>query len=216
MAGFPLGTPVLNLTGTVTNPTNTAYSDGLSTSFTMDRHGSALVTQLHGMRYTKSARGNLFLGTSGVAGAKLLAPGGTTAGFILYNPASSGVLLEVEQFKISGASTEALVVAGLGIEGSSQIPSGTLTGATITGLPLGGARGASQAKVYLAATVVAMVFIGGIGLSVGVVTGPAVNGIVDFDGTLVLAPGFALNFVSTITQGSDIAVCDVVWSEWPA
>ncbi len=215
MGAFPLGTPVLNLVGEVRNPTNSKYSDGLSVSFLLDPNGGHLVSPLHAGRFLKSSRGNLYWGSSGVAGASLLAPGGTTAGFVLYNPAGSGVILEVERFMVAGASTETCVISGLALEGSVQVPSGTLTGAAITGMPLGAARGSAQAKVYKAATIVAMTFIGGLGMTVGATTSPATALSWDFDGAITVAPGMAINFCSAITQSSDIMICDVLWSEWP-
>jgi hypothetical protein len=214
MSSFPLGTPVLDLVTVTQDPTATQNKDTSLVTATSGRHGETLVSEIHGARYVKASRGNLFWGTSGVAGASLLAPGGTTAGFVLYNPVGSGVIVEVEQFKIVGASTETDVIAGLALEGSVQTPSGTLTGATIANMPLGGPTKSPMAKVYKACTIAAMTFLGGIGLTVTATTSPMPVGLIDFDGTLLLWPGYSINFCSTITQSSDIAVCDVIWSEW--
>ena len=131
---------------------------------------------------------------------------------MLYNPGTSGKLIEVEQLKLAGASTETDVIAGIGVEYGVQVPSGTLTGTAVTGMPLGNS-GTPLGKVYAACTLAAMTFLGGLGASIGATTGPSSVPIIDFDGTLVLYPGTAINFVSTITQSSDIIVCDVVWSE---
>ncbi len=214
MSAYPLGTPITNLATVTQDPTGTQNRDSSLVTAISGRHGELTVAELHGKRFVKSARGNLFWGTSGVAGASLLAPGGTTGGFILYNPASSGINVEVEKFRVCGASTETTVVAGLAVEGSLQAPTGTLTGATIAGMPLGGNARTNLAKVYKAATITAMTFLGGLGLTIIATTSPPLTSFIDFDGCLVLAPGYAINFCSTITQSSAIMVCDVLWSEW--
>lgn len=215
--------PGMNPSAVVQNPVQNQIQDTSLAPLAVGRHNDMLMSQVHGRRYVKSARSNLFWGTSGTAGASLLAPGGTTAGFVLYNPAGSGVLVEVEQFRVVGASTETVVVAGLALEGSVQVPSGTLTGATVSQMPLGAgnvgavtASSAAQARVYKAATIAAMTYIGGLGLTFTATTSPMPVGLVDFDGTLVLNPGMAINVVSTISQVAAITACDWLWSEWKA
>ena len=78
MSSFPLGTPVLDLVTVTQDPTATQNKDTSLVTATSGRHGETLVSEIHGARYVKASRGNLFWGTSGVAGASLLAPGGTT------------------------------------------------------------------------------------------------------------------------------------------
>jgi hypothetical protein len=221
----PYIVPGLNADAVVQNVNLNQISDTSPTILAALRHGEQAVSEIHGKRYAKASRGNMFWGTSGTAGATLIAPGQTTGSFILYNPVASGVLIEVEQFRISGASTETSVVAGLLLEGSVQVPSGTLTGATVSSLPLGGligpgnigvvtASSAAKGRVYKAATIAAATFIGGLGVTIQATTSPVPLGTVDFDGSLVLAPGMMINVVSAITQSPQIAVCDWVWSEW--
>lgn len=213
---------LLSLLGQSGNFNATRYPDNSQQPPSVAQHGDLLVGSLHSKRYHKASRGNLFWGTSGVAGASLLAPGGTTGSFVLFNPPTSGKLIEVEQFRISGASTETDVVAGLALEGSVQTPSGTLTGAAIASMPLGGGalgnvgntKGLNQGQLYKACTIAAMTFLGSIGLTIQVTSSPMPVGLIDFDGSLVLYPGMAINFVSTITQGATFAVCDVLWSEF--
>jgi hypothetical protein len=204
---------LFNLTAQVTNPNTQQNPDGGQVAVTGARHGEVVVTEFHGKRYIKASRGNLFWGTSGVAGAKLLAPGGTTGSFVLYNPPGSGKFLEVEQLKLSGASTETDIIAGIGVEYGVQTPTGTLTGTLTTSMPLGGSGGAPNGKVYAACTIVAMTFLGGVGMTIAATTSPPAAGIVDFDGTLVVAPGCSINFVATISQTTDIIVTDIIWSE---
>lgn len=213
---YPSGTPVAMLAGQVRNPVSEQNGDGNVSPMLLGRHGEQLISHLHGRRYSKAARSNLFWGSSGVAGASLLAPGGTTGSFVLFNPPTSGVLLEVEKLLLSGASTETCVISGIAMEGTVQTPTGTLTGTTTTGMPLGNSRATALGKVYKACTISAMTFIGGVGRTIIATSSPGNPMEVDFDGTLVLAPGFALNFVSAITQSANIVLADILWSEWLA
>lgn len=208
---------------TVRNP------DGSQGPLSVAQHGDLLFSELHGRRFHKASRGNLFWGTSGAGGASLLAPGGSGANsgsFILYNPAGSGKYLDVEQFRIAGASTETSVIAGLALEASIQLPTAIPAVGTISQMPLGaGAIAAPTAsapsagriavgKAGTAPTITAMTFLGGLGLTIQATTSPLAVGLIDFDGSLVLAPGMAINFVSTITQSTNFAICDVLWSEF--
>lgn len=219
MAQIPLSS--LTLVGQTVNPALVENTDGTQTPPAFGRHNDLMVTEVHGRNYIPATRGNFYWGTSGVAGAKLLAPGGTTAGFVLYNPATSNKLIEVVQFRVAGASTETDVIAGLALEGSVQAPSGTLTGSTISSFPLGlgglgvgGSVGIGSARVYSAATIVAATFLGSLGLTLTATTSPMPVGFVDFNGSLVLYPGMMINACSTITQSTDLLVCDWLWSEW--
>ena len=217
----PYIVPGLNPDAVTQNCNLNQNSDTAPVILAAGRHGEQMVSELHGKRYHKASRGNLFWGTSGTAGASLIAPGQTTGSFILLNPATSTKYIEVEQLRVSGASTETVVVSGLLLEGSVQTPTGTLTGATVSALPLGiGNLGATtatatpQGKVYKGATITAMTFIGGLGVTLQATTSPVPLGTVDFDGTLVLAPGMCINVCSAITQGATIMVCDWIWSEF--
>ena len=182
------------------------------------RHNDQYVSELHGSAYAKASRNNLYWGTSGTGGVKLIAPGQTTSSFMLFNPVGSGVIVEVEEVRVAGASTETVVISGLALEGSTQTPTGTLTQGVVTAMPLGYngvAAGNNKALVFKSvSTIAAMTFLGGLGLTIGATSSPMARAIVDFDGSLLLQPGFCLNLVSTISQVNDIVVADWIWSEW--
>jgi hypothetical protein len=210
----------MNADAIVINPALTQNTDSTPLVLGAGRQGEQLVSEIHGKRYVSSSRGNLYWGTSGVAGSAPLAPGGTTGGFILYNPATSGVLVEVHQFRVSTGSTATEVISGLQLEGSVQAPSGTLTGCTVSQMPLGTSVGAltatspAKAKVYGVATITAMTYLGNLAMSITATTaGPSV-GLIDFDGTLVLSPGMCINVCSSITNTGKIILMDWLWSEW--
>lgn len=214
MSGFPLGTPVMNFTGLVTNPAASQDSDGSAVTFGMGRHKDVLVAEIHGKRYYKALRGNLFTASfGGAVGVSVIAAGQTSAVACLANPATSGILMELEQIRITGATVQTDVIAGLALEGSVQTPSATTT-ATINGFPLGAVKGSNLGKAFQAATITAMTYLCGLGLNIQATTGPGNPMLFDADGMILLAPGFAMNLISTITQGANKLCVDMVWSEW--
>jgi hypothetical protein len=202
------------------NPTFNQNQDTGVNPMASGRSGELLTADVHGRMFTAGSRQNVWWGTSGVAGSAPLAPGGTTGGFILYNPVNSGVYVEVHQFRAAGGSTETDVIAGLALEGSVQVPSGTLTGCTVSQLPLGignigtvTASSSAKARVYGAATIVAATYIGNLGVTLQATTSPP-NIFVDFNGSLILYPGMMINVVSSITNTGKIILMDWLWSEW--
>ena len=208
----------MNADAITINPALIQNTDSTAIVLGSGRHGEQLVSEVHGKRYVSAARGNLWHGSSGTGGVSLLAAGGTTGGFVLYN-SDTQKLIEVHKVRLSAATTITDVIAGLGIEGSKQVPTGTLTGTLTTPSPLatiGVAAGSSTSvgKVYGACTISAMTFLGSLGLNVTATTfGPQIAEI-DFDGSLVLGPGYAINLVSSITQSTGIMWATFIWSEW--
>jgi len=134
---------------------------------------------------------------------------------MLYNPVGSGIIVELEQIRVTGATVETDVIAGLALEGNVQTPTGTTPATTVTPFPLGVSPAPSPtAKAFVAATITAMPFICGLGLTIQATTQPPNGAVFETDGQIVLAPGFTLNLISTITQGTNKLVVDFVWSEW--
>src|SRR5216684_8120773 len=200
----------------VANPALTQNLDNNPSPITGGRHGDLLVSRAHGTKYVSRARGNGFVYSSGAAGVSIIAAAQTTGSWVLYNPVGSGVLIDLERIHISGATVETDVISGLALEGSLQTPSGTLTKATPATFQLGAGRGSNQGIVYSAGpTLTAMTFLCGLGLTITATTSPMPVGIVDLDGTIVLAPGYAVNLVSAITQGTNKLIVDFFTSEWP-
>lgn len=205
-------------TGLVLSPASQQNPDGSVVPSITGRHGDFLVSEVHGKRYQSAARGNLYWGTSGNTGVSILAPAQTTGGFVLYN-SSTNKILEVHKIKFTTASVATVVVAGMGLEGSLQVPSGTLTGTVTTPMPLAtvgvaASASGSAGKVYGACTLVAMTYIGGLAVSDTATTSTPGVAEVDLDGTLLVGPGYSINVVSSITQSTAKMIVDMVWSEW--
>jgi hypothetical protein len=203
------------LLGTAGNPATLQQADGGTLPITTDHNGGLLVREIGGKRFSGASRGNLFWANfGGAVGVSVIAAGQTTGVALLYNPVGSGILVELVKLRVSGATVETSVISGLALEGSVQTPTAVTAAASINAMPLGLTRGAPLAKAYQAATIVAMPFIGGLGLTVQATTSPPTPAEVDFDGTLVLAPGFTVNLVSAITQGTGKLIVDMLWQEW--
>jgi hypothetical protein len=202
------------LLGTAGNPATLQQADGGTLPVTTDHNGALLVREVGGKRYADASRGNLFVASaSGFTGVAPLAPGGTTAGFMFYNPSGSGILMDIHRIVAAPVAAATTVVAALGLEYGTP-PSAVGTAATIVAMPLGASRGAPLGKAAFGSTIVAMAYLMTLGLTAestaGIIEGQLVF---DFDGTLVLAPNTAVNIVSTITQGTAKWLQDVIWSE---
>lgn len=75
-------------------------SDGSYVSLRSDKQGNSTVTQAHGKYYEPASRGVLFAACEQGTG---VAPGtalGTTAAFVLYNPAGSGKRLAIKKVSV--------------------------------------------------------------------------------------------------------------------
>lgn len=194
---------------------NVRLQDTQQAPFAMGRHGEQLAGEIHGKRFVSRIMGNGFSANfNGNTGVSIIAPGQTTAGAVLYNPAGSGVNVELERIVITTASAATVVVAGLGLEGSVQVPS-SVTAATTNTFPLGAGVGTAKALAYKTATIVAMTYIMGLGLSFAATTSVNPVSVWDSDGGFTMAPGFAINLVSSITQATAKLIVDFFWSEWP-
>lgn len=215
----PYLVPGINADAVVQNPALNQLGDTSPTVLAAGRHGEQLVSEIHGKRYVSASRGNLFWGSTGNTGVSIIAPGGTTGGAVLYNSDASK-FIEVHFIRVTTASVATAVIAGLGIEASKQVPSGTLTGTVHTQMPLGATVGVaasatvSVGKMYGACTITAMTYIGGLGMSVIATTSAGSIAQVDLDGSLILGPGMSMNLVSSITQATNKLIVDYVWSEW--
>lgn len=206
---------VFNFVANVLDPTRNQQPDGGQTTPLAGRHSEFLMSRIHTESYISRSRGNGFVASFGGAGGVALDTTGQTTGLaVLFNPSGSGVYVDLERIQFTTASTATQVIAGYALEGSLQTPSGTLTSATVNSFPLGGAKGSPQAKAYTTPTITAMSFICGLGLSATATTSTSSPAVCDFGGKMILAPGFAVNVISTIDQATAIVAIDMFWSEW--
>jgi hypothetical protein len=208
---------VFQLVGSVINPASVSNPLGTFTGAGLGKHGELLTGRVHGEHFVSRINGAGFIGSTGAAGhSAIAAPAQTTGSFVLYNPIGSGIYVELESIAVTNpTSTQTQIIAGLSLEGSVQTPSGTLTLATVTSGLLGSGK-LPVAQCYGSGpTIVAMAYICGLGLNITSTAGMSSPAIREFNGQMVLLPGFSINVCSTLVQTSEHLGLDLFWSEWP-
>jgi len=176
--------------------------------------GEALVADLHGKWYTAAVRGKVFIGSALIAGVILPVNTTTAPTFTLYNPIGSGVNLELISLDIGWPAAAASVIGTILGSLSTQTPSAVTAGGVTIAVPVGvGAGGAAQAKLYTAATIVAItshIPLLNVTSTADVMTASHY----DFDGRVVLAPGGLITLTSTPAQTA-VALPSLSWAEFP-
>ena len=219
MAGTPFlaGIPAVPLVSVTSNPATAQNSDTSATILGSGRNGDALVSQVHGNYYNAAVRGNLFTcNAAGATGRTILAPGGTTSGFMFYNPVGSGVNMEIVELLVA-PTTATDVVGVIGIEYGA--PPTTVTNAgTVINMFVGGVGRTALCKASWGSTIVAMTYLQALPIFVQTTAGVLQGSSVLYrpEGRLVLAPGGACNIVSIeTTQSTNVWQQGVMWAEWP-
>lgn len=210
------------MTGVAQNPVQTQNSDTSMAPVAMGHQGDMLVSEIHGKYYTSAARSGLYLGSTLIAGVALPANAANVVSkFTLWNPAGSGVNVELVEFGIGIDSATTVVngiVAGFqfGVGGAVTAP-GTLT--ATTSIALGGTNpgGTPKATLYSAATLVnaavlspLLPIFGGFGAVTDTGTAPDPH---KFDGAVVLPPGSLVTFLTTVAAET-ATFCGLTWAEW--
>ena len=218
---LPEGTPVGLLMGQTINPPTVQNSDGQITTFGMGHAGEQIVRELGGKRYIAASRGNLFHACYGAVTLNVYT---TTAGVaLLFNPLGSGKLVEVHKIRATPIlATEVVdgLVLGvlLGVGGGTAVPTTHSAAAGIYSMPLNGSSLTPVASAWASATVVQPSLLMGLGMgdsSTTATNNMAAPAEIDFDGTLVLAPGTIITVAtSTTVEGGANLIIDIDWSEW--
>lgn len=204
------------IAGTVQNPAQAQVNDSTDFPVSMGRHGQMHTSDVHGMFYAAGSRGAIFSANANDAtGRTILAAGGTTSGFMFYNPVGSGINMEVLELLIAPL-TATDVVGVLGIEFGAP-PTTVGTAATVRNHLIGGTGQTALGKASYGSTIVAMTFLRWLPVFVqttaGVLQGS--NVLYQPNGHLVLAPGGAVNIISSTTQSTNLWAQSVTWAEWP-
>lgn len=208
------------VTGIIAAPSNTSQTDGTTTqAFLQGKQGELLDAKLHGDFYTQAYRGNLFFGTTATAGTTIpIQASGLASTFTLYNPASSGKILELVSYTVAFEAATT-VVSDVSLYFQAQIGTvnailSSLTALTTRPALLGGSF-ASQAALYSAAT-----FTGAL------VKGPTLFGPTAvtstqmgpteylFNGRILVPPGVAVTTAGNAAQAS-AASQTLFWIENP-
>src|SRR5579859_6275625 len=82
--------------GRVQNVSVTQVNDGALSEISLGRNGQVHVAAVHGAAYAAASRGAVFSANANDGtGRTILSAGGTTSGFMFYNPVGSGVNMEI-------------------------------------------------------------------------------------------------------------------------
>ena len=172
-------------------------SDGENVIARAGRQGDAIVSQLHGKYYEQTRNGNSF-GITGGLTTTTAGGAATFTGLIVGNPAGSGYNLAINKvFVMQGAALTAETEIGV----MYGINTTTVSLTTIFNRFAGGR--ASVAVANAGQTITAMTaFIPFIGSGSGAITVPGVIPVaeVDFAGSLIIPPGYAIaSYTSRVT-----------------
>jgi len=218
MAGNPLltGTASFPLVGVVRNPAQAADQDSSVSVIGMSRHGSAYADAIHGGFWHSTLRGRVFSATAhGLTGVAPLAPAGTTAGFMFYNPAGSNVNMEIlEITALPVTATDVVAVLGIEVGG---VPSAVGTAVTPVSNLQGNSAQTALCKAAYGSTIAAMTLLYFMPVFVQTTAGVLQGSLGTYrpNGNLILGPNSGANIVSTITQSTNLWNQCVIWAEWP-
>jgi hypothetical protein len=210
-----------NFTNTIGDPTKNRQIDGTGINSFAGVHGSQLASEIHGKYFEVAKRGQLFIGSTLIAGVALPVNAATLVSkFTLWNPAGSGYDVELVEFAI-GFTSATEVIGGICLGLQTKVSTsggnpGTLTALTPVAGYAGGS-GSNKAALYSAATLTnaAVLPVYALGMNFSATSGPTsgANSYV-FDGKIVLPPDTIATFVTNIAAET-AATCSLSWAEWP-
>lgn len=212
-------------------PSNVNGTDGQPYDLLGGKSAEAIVAELHGKYFTQNYRGNLFSASLSSASALVAPATNATPNFVLWNPAGNNVALAVARFSygyVSGTPAAGTIgysflpYAGSNIGGTAAISAFTtltIRSCTVGKSYTGNALAGSAATITgVAPSAAALLRYGG--LSQGIIAAASVaagmNMNEDFDGTLIVPPGFALYPVCSAASSATYMV-SALWEEipWP-
>ena len=186
----------------------------------------AVTVQPYGGKWYKAAKeGRLFIGNDAAAGQVLPIYSATAAKFVLWNPAGSGVNLNLVRFTSSYVDTTCAATGftiGIMKSAGSALATGgvsVFTEATPERAPYGGVTGGNKVRFALTATIIAPTVLYQMGhnqlvLTATDATTAGMEFRLDFDGELLIAPNNLISFGGNIAQLGKWA-SSVVWTEDP-
>jgi hypothetical protein len=200
--------------GVVAAP-STSNADGANPTILQGKTGEVIVAELHGIWYTAAYRGRAFHGAAPIAGVILPRETTTAATFMLFNPAASGVNVELISFDLAALVTTAVIGSIMLAGGATPAPS-SVTSITASVIPalLGGAS-APKAALYSAATITAMTTWWPLFALTTTTGGTNASPLpYTFNGRIAVAPAAGIMGASNPVQtGSMVPAFD--WAEWP-
>lgn len=200
-------------------------ADGVQANVRLGKGAEVVVTELHGKYYEQSYRGNIFWATM-PAGVIFPAAGATAANVMtLANPAGSGKNLVLISFDMAITILSGAPATGLyGLYVNTNVIAAAVTGTAITPIPaLVGSSYQPVAKPVSTSTVPAaptllkpfgQKFTGGVITASPLPGNPVFH--IDFDGSIILAPGSAITPQLSAADATNNAsvICSFVWEEF--
>ena len=207
-------------------PSTNSNADNSTPDQLGGKAGEAVVAALHGKYYTQAYRGNVFVGSTAVAGVVPPASTATAQVYMIWNPQGSGkniVPISTTYGYVSGTSLAGnhgwsyLTGMGNGYQVARGASAATLVAPVNMNLGSGIPSVANFAPAT--ATVVAPTYLRTAGVSQLVLTAAEATETgwtsrEDFDGALIVAPGTAL-FAITLASEVGVFTISTVWEEVP-
>ena len=221
MAGFPLGTPVTNLVGTVFDPTSSNAGDNSVVSFAAGKSSELLNSNLHGFYSTMTYRGRMFAARTAHGGAVVPVYTATAQTFGIVNPVNSMVNMELITFRGDISATGTAVISELYLNYVQNAPLAVMLGGTCTPIAGGvqnlllGGGAAPKTTAYSALTSVSQADTYAVGLGSFTTTSTVNGGLIrQFDGGLLVPPGTAI-FVTSLVAQTSIMHLEFIYAEMP-
>ena len=218
------------LFGQVGAPATASATAGANLPALQGRQGDLIASELHGKYYTQNYNGNLFYASTAAAGVTLsIFSNASYTGLGLWNQ-SLTKNLSIVRTMVGCNAAAATAEAGLGYAWlnagfvlATAAPFSATTPITATrgscNIGVASGQGTSAAAAFSAATLTTAATWGrfsGLSSSTGAITTQIALGmfIENFDGDMIVPPGYALLMTSAIASGGTFGLT-AVWEETP-
>lgn len=171
--------------------------------------GDLMVSEVHGKWFNASRNGHLWIAASQIAGVTIPVNTATAATFGIYNPPGSGINVELVHFTFGTVAAGVATIGQLLATISKQLPT-SVTAAVNTMNPMN--PGSPSATAFTVATFTASTQ--HIPLVASFATSSMTATQYEFDGKLILPPGWAMQITSSPVQ-SAVSMPSLAWTEWP-
>lgn len=174
-------------------------SDGSQPQLRASNQASLIVDNLHGNYYEQAYRANMFHVANQAVVSTTAGLATTWTGLAISNPAGSGVNAVLNYFSCSqgaaGVAGTVGVMTGSGAAAGSLVPRSSIVGG-----PTGKVTASAGATI---ATPVLELIVGNLGSVATTAYGLAPGILIDFEGSLIIPPGFyAASFTSAATTSA--------------
>ena len=176
--------------------------------------GDGYISQFHGKFYHANRSGHVWIGAPLIAGVTLPVNTSLNAHTMgIINPAASNVLVELISFTFGTQGAAALVVSQILASVTKQVPTSVTVCDNIMNPMAGGGQSLPNATCFKAATVAAAITTH-IPMTTSFATSSMTAVQFEFDGKLILPPGWTVSITSSPVQTNASIPC-LVWAEHP-